>query len=259
MSHPTWSPDLYQQFRKAREQPARDLQAMLPAQPYQRVVDLGCGSGEGTLRLAQRFSQARVLGLDASAEMLRRAPVAPNLHFEQRNILDLEGHYDLIYSNAALQWLPDHPALLARLWAHLLPGGALAVQVPANHKHPSHRLISETAREFATELRGLKQFGPIYGHSPALTPAEYAETLDSLGAGEMSVLARVYPVTLRGAEGVLDWVRGTALRPYLSHLSAADAQRFTQRYLEKLREAFPEKRAFYAFTRILFVALRPEQ
>ena len=69
--------------------------------------------------------------------MLRRAPVAPNLHFEQRNILDLEGHYDLIYSNAALQWLPDHPALLARLWAHLLPGGALEVQVPANPSTPA--------------------------------------------------------------------------------------------------------------------------
>ena len=177
----TWNPDQYHQFKDARSAPARDLQALIPERPYTRVVDLGCGSGEQTAQLARRFLQAEVLGLDSSAEMLAKATVQlPNLRFEQGDIQELSGDFDLLYSNAALQWLPDHPALLTRLWAHLNPGGVLAVQVPANHDHASHRLLTETANEFEAELGGFTRFGTAHGASPVLTPAAYAELLDRL-------------------------------------------------------------------------------
>ena len=255
----TWNPDQYHRFKDARSAPARDLQAMIPQEPYREIVDLGCGTGEQTAQLATRFPAARVLGVDSSPEMLARAREhsVPNLRFEEGNILDLDGEFDLIYSNAALQWLPDHAALLARLWASLRPGGVLAVQVPANHDHASHRLLSETADEFSAELGGFTRFGPAHGSSPVLTPAAYAETLDVLGAGEITAISKVYPVVLSGAAGLLDWTRGTALVPYLSRLDGADARRFEATYLQKLTHAFPGERVFYAFTRVLFVAQRP--
>lgn len=256
----TWNPDQYHRFNEARSAPARDLQAMVPQQAYGEIVDLGCGTGEQAAGLAARFPTARVLGLDSSPEMLARARDhrLPNLRFEEGSILDLDGEYDLIYSNAALQWLPDHPGLLARLWANLRPGGVLAVQVPANHDHASHRLLSATADDFRTELGGFTRFGPAHGASPVLTPATYAETLDALGAADITALSRVYPVVLDGAAGLLDWTRGTALVPYLSRLDAETGRRFEAAYLRRLTDAFPGGRVYYAFTRVLFAARRPD-
>ncbi|MDV6375237.1 methyltransferase domain-containing protein [Deinococcus arenicola] len=260
----TWNPDQYHRFKNARSAPAHDLQAMILERAYGDIVDLGCGTGEQAAQLAARFPAARVLGLDSSPEMLARAAEhsvskgsAPNLHFEQGSILDLRGDFDLIYSNAALQWLPDHPALLAQLWTHLRPGGVLAVQVPANHDHASHRLLSETADSFRAELGGYTRFGTVHGSSPVLTPAAYAETLDGLGATEITAISKVYPVVLDGAAGLLDWTRGTALVPYLSRLGEEDGRRFEAAYLTRLTNAFPGERMYYAFTRILFVAHKP--
>jgi len=254
----TWNPDQYHQHREARSAPVRDLLALLPDLPYRDIVDLGCGTGEHTRTLAGRFPGARVLGLDSSAEMLAQADASglPRLRFERGDILEFAGEFDLIFSNAALQWLPDHPALLARLWERLRPGGAFAVQVPANHDHDSHRLLTETANEFQAELGGFTRFGTAQGASPVLTPAEYAEQLDGLGAAEVTALSKVYPVVLPGAEGVLSWTRGTALVPYLSRLGAEDAERFTAAYLARLRERWPGGRVYYAFTRVLFTARR---
>lgn len=252
----TWNPDQYHLFKEARSAPARDLQAMIPDRDYRSIIDLGCGTGEQTLQLAQRFPQAQVTGLDSSAEMLSKAGAhaASNLKFTQGNITDLTGQYDLIYSNAALQWPPDHPALLAQIWAHLNPGGFLAVQVPSNHDHASHRLLTETANEFADELGGFTRFGTAHGFSPVLTPATYAEVLDSLGAANVTAISKVYPVVLSGAEGLIEWTKGTALVPYLSRLGETDAQRFLDTYLSKLKQVFPGERVYYAFTRVLFTA-----
>ncbi|PNY82536.1 methyltransferase domain-containing protein [Deinococcus koreensis] len=252
----TWNPEQYHRFQAARSAPARDLQAMIPEQPYRQIIDLGCGTGEQTVELARRFPEALVIGLDSSAEMLAgaRAQLAPTLSFVQDDILNLGGEYDLIYSNAALQWLPHHPALLSRLWGHLNPGGVLAVQVPANHDHASHRLLSDTAAEFTAELGGFSRFGTAQGASPVLTPARYAELLDALGAGEITALSKVYPVVLPGAEGLIEWTRGTALVPYLSKLGEADQRRFLDAYRARLRGEFPGERVYYAFTRVLFVA-----
>ncbi|WP_135228527.1 methyltransferase domain-containing protein [Deinococcus fonticola] len=255
----TWNPEQYDLFKEARSAPARDLQCLIPERDYRRIVDLGCGTGEQTRQLAGCFPQAQVTGLDSSAEMLAKAATqtAPNLTFTQGDIARLSEPYDLIYSNAALQWLPDHPALLAQLWTHLNPGGLLAVQVPANHDHASHRLLTETANEFSDELGGFTRFGTAHGFLPVLTPAAYAERLDSLGAVKITAISKVYPVVLRGAEGLIEWTKGTALVPYLSGLGDTDGQRFLNTYLSKLKEVFPGERVYYAFTRVLFTAEKP--
>ena len=255
----TWNPDQYHLFKEARSAPARDLQALIPDRPYQTIIDLGCGTGEQTRQLAERFPHAQVTGLDSSAEMLAKAAAhtAPNLGFTRGDITGLTGQYDLIYSNAALQWLPDHPALLAQIWTHLNPGGFLAVQVPANHDHASHRLLTETANEFRDELGGFTRFGTAHGTSPVLTPAAYAEVLDGLGTAKVTAISKVYPVVLSGAEGLIEWTKGTALVPYLSRLGQADTQRFLDAYLGKLKRVFPGERVYYAFTRVLFTAEKP--
>ena len=255
----TWNPDQYHLFKEARSAPARDLQALIPERDYRQIIDLGCGTGEQTLELAQRFGQAEVLGLDSSAEMLAKAAAhqAPSLRFQQGDIAALDGQFDLIYSNAALQWLPDHRALLAHLWGHLRVGGVLAVQVPANHDHATHRLLTETAGEFSAELGGFTRFGTAQGTSPVLTPAEYAETLDALDAANITAISKVYPVVVGGAEGLIEWTKGTALVPYLSKLDKTDGERFLAAYLGKLKAIFPTQRVYYAFTRNLFVAEKP--
>lgn len=252
----TWNPDQYHLFKEARSAPARDLQGMIPEREYRQIIDLGCGTGEQTAQLAARFAGAQVMGLDSSAEMLAKAGAhqAANLRFVPGDIAALQGEYDLIYSNAALQWLPDHPRLVANLWAHLNPGGVLAVQVPANHDHASHRLLTETANEFEAELGGFTRFGTAHGHSPVLTPAGYAEVLDSLGAANITAISKVYPVVLSGAEGIIEWTKGTALVPYLSRLDESQGQRFLNSYLGRLKQVFPGERVYYAFTRVLFVA-----
>ncbi|ADV67457.1 methyltransferase domain-containing protein [Deinococcus maricopensis] len=254
-----WNPDQYHRFRDARDAPARDLLQLLPEAPYRAIIDLGCGTGDHTATLAQQHPDAQVTGLDSSAEMLERARThhQPNLHFTLGAIQALHGTYDLIFSNAALQWLPDHAALLAGLWTHLRPGGTLAVQVPSNHSHDSHRLLGETADDFREALGGFTRFGPVQGASPVLTPARYAELLDTLGAANVTALEKVYPVVLPGAEGVLDWVRGTALVPYLSRLDEATGAAFLEAYRARLRARWPGDRVYYAFTRVLFVAQKP--
>ncbi|WP_221089044.1 methyltransferase domain-containing protein [Deinococcus aquaedulcis] len=256
-----WNPDLYDQFKAARSAPVQDLHALIPDRPYRWVVDLGCGTGEHTQALARRFPDAEVTGLDSSPEMLARAAAhdAPNVRFVPGNIAALSGSFDLIHANASLQWLPDHPALLPRLWSHLNPGGVLAVQVPANHDHPSHRLLSETAADFAAALGGYTRFGTAHGASPVLSPAAYAEHLDALGAQDITALSKVYPVVLDGAEGLIAWTRGTALVPYLSRLDDATGARFLAAYRARLQAAYPGERLYYAFTRVLFVASKPAE
>lgn len=252
----TWNPDQYHQFKEARSAPARDLQAMIPDQAFQSIVDLGCGTGEQTLQLAQRFSKATVLGIDSSTEMLAQAKAqkAHNLEFQKGDITLLDGQFDLIYSNAALQWIPDHTKLLGQLWQSLKLSGWLVVQIPSNHNHASHRLLGETADEFKAELGGYSRFGTAQGASPVLDVATYAELLDALGGQNITAINKVYPVVLDGAEGLIEWTRGTALVPYLSRLSEDVKPHFEACYLEKLKAEFPGRRLFYAFTRILFVA-----
>src|SRR5438270_8854867 len=142
-----WNPEQYDRFRDERSQPFFDLMALVEARPAMRVVDLGCGAGELTQLLHQTLKAGETLGLDSSAAMLAKsqALAGNGLRFEQRDIGEFaaEGEFDLVFSNAALHWLPCHESLLARLTAALKAGGQLAVQVPANNDHPTHVVAAE--------------------------------------------------------------------------------------------------------------------
>lgn len=242
-----WDPQCYNRFQSERAAPFEDLLALLRTRPGMRVVDLGCGPGSLTARLAEALPESDVLGIDSSAEMLARAEPRPGLRFELLPIEDLTGTYDLVFSHAAVQWLNDHEALIPHLWSLVAPGGQLAVQMPSNHSHPTHRSILATAAEepFRTALGGFSRAFPVLG------VRRYAELLFTCGATAQVVYEKVYPHVLEDAAAMVQWVRGTAMVPYLERLDPGLQQAFLERCLERVRRDFPGSPVFYGFNRIL--------
>ncbi len=222
------------------------------------MLDLGCGPGELTAVLHERLGAAETLGLDRSAAMLERsaAHARPGLRFEQGDLGRVGGPgddrpWEVVFSSAALHWVDDHPALLARLTRSVAPGGQLAVQVPANFDHPSHRTADDVAAEapFREALAGWTR------GSPVLDPREYAEVLHRLGWARQHVRLVVYAHLLAGPEAVVDWVRGTLLTAFEERLGPALYARFVERYRQLLLERLRADRPYlYGFKRILFWA-----
>ena len=251
-----WNPERYHQFQQERSQPFVDLLQLVQRREGLRVIDLGCGTGELTRRLADALPGSDVLGLDSSPEMLAKAAqqARPGLRFERGTIETVEGAWDLIFSNAALHWVEHHAALIPRLFSLLHPGGQVVVQVPSNFSHPSHTLIVETIREepFAKAMGGWVRSAPV------LSIEEYAQLLYGQGAVDITVFEKVYPHVLQDADAMADWTSGTALVPYFERLPQALHEPFMVRYRERLRQRFPTSPVFYAFRRTLFATIRPE-
>jgi len=249
-----WNPAQYDRFKAERAQPFHDLLALCAPIPGGRAVDLGCGTGELTALLHARLAARETLGLDSSGSMLAKARPAPGLRFERGDIASFEGGpFELVFSNAALQWLPDHRALIPRVAALVAPGGQLAVQVPANHDHPSHLL----AHALAGEPPFREALGGYVREAPVLAVERYAELLFGLGFVEQQVRLQIYGHVLAGREEVVEWVRGTLLTDYQKRLSPDLFERYVEIYRERLTGALPDARPyFYAFKRILFWARR---
>lgn len=251
----TWNPDQYGRFRGERSQPFFDLMALVQPRPGMRVVDLGCGPGELTKELHVHLDARETIGIDNSPAMLAKAAAyaGNGLRFEDGDIgaFSGDGAFDLVFSNAALHWVPDHPALLARLTAALKEGGQLAVQVPDNDAHPSHATAVAVARE--------EPFRAILGghtrQSPVLAPERYAALLHRLGYQQQTVRLQVYAHELESREAVVEWVRGSVLTDYERRMPADLWPRFLERYRERLMPQLEDTRPFfYPFRRILFRA-----
>jgi trans-aconitate 2-methyltransferase len=250
-----WNPDLYHQFERERALPFDDLLRLVEMRPGMAVLDLGCGTGELTRRLADALPGSDVLGIDSSPQMLRKAAaqVRPGLRFEPGLIEAIAGQWDLVFSHAAIQWVDDHPALIPRLLGLVRPGGQLVVQLPSNHDSFAHRAIYETAREapFREALSGWTR------QSPVLPLDQYAELLYAHGGRDLIVFEKVYPHVLADAAAVCEWTRGTALLPYLERLPQSLHAPFLARYTERLQTRWPTGPVFYGFRRILFAAKLP--
>ena len=245
-----WDPALYARFAAERAQPFFDLLALVEPAPELRVADLGCGTGELTARLHGALAAARTVGVDRSPAMRAGAGELAGVELVAGDLADWapDGPLDLVFSNAALHWVDDHPALLARLAGWLAPGGQLAVQVPANHAHPSQTVALEVAAEapFAEALGGWVR------RSPVLDERAYAERLEALGFAEQHVAARIYRHHLPDRRAVVDWVRGTTLTVYRERLPAELAARFEAVYAERLLERLEDATPYpFFFRRIL--------
>jgi trans-aconitate 2-methyltransferase len=251
-----WDPECYHKFRDERFAPFVDLMDLVKVREGLKVIDLGCGTGELTRRLADALPDSEIVGIDNSPQMLAKArdQERPGLRFELAAIEDLRGEaeWDLVFSHAALHWVEDHPTLIPRMLALVKPGGQLAVQMPSNHGHTTHRLITQIAGEapFRTALGGWVR------QSTLLTIDQYAEILYANGGRELTVFEKVYPHVLDDADALADWTSGTALVPYFERLPEDARDAFMQTYRERLRVLYPSRPLFYGFRRTLFAATR---
>jgi trans-aconitate 2-methyltransferase len=233
-----WDPNQYARFNTERSRPFFDLVGQIGAETPTTVVDLGCGSGELTATLAERWPAARVTGIDSSPEMISQAGrnAGRRVSFRLAEAADFEATgVDVLVSNALLQWVPGHLELLSRWAAELNPGGWLAFQVPDNFSAPSHRLMRELAESpaWAGKLAG------VLRHADAVHPVDdYLLRLSATGL-RTTGWQTSYLHLLPGPDPVLEWVRGTGLRPVLAALSETDAADFERDYAERLRMAYP--------------------
>lgn len=238
MTSPTWDPAQYARFAAPRSRPFHDLLAQVGAQRPATVVDVGCGPGTLTVDLARRWPDARVRGFDSSAEMIARAPTGAGVEFTVAPAEEFDATgVDVVVSNAVLQWVPGHRDLLRRWASQLAPGSWLAFQVPSNFDAPSHVLMRELAGSPPWRHR---LAGVLRGTGSVASPAEYLDLL--AGAGLLAeVWQSEYQHVLAGPDPVLEWVRGTGLRPVLQALDADGSAQFEREYAALLREAYPER------------------
>jgi len=253
-----WDPGQYLRFCDQRSRPFSELTAQIRAEHPGLVVDLGCGPGQLTAELARRWPEAEVRGLDSSAEMIEaagRLDAGPRLGFSLGDLRDWrpEGPVDVIVSNAVLQWVPGHEALLPG-WARALsPGGWLAFQVPANFGAPSHVLM----REVAESDRWRPLLAGVTLNRQSADPAAYVDLLSRAGC-VVNAWETTYLHVLPGQDPVLEWCKGSGLRPVLAALAPDQAAEFLAEYGARLREAYPPRPygTVLPFRRVFVVAQR---
>lgn len=241
-----WSPDQYEKFKSERQQPFHDLVALIEKRPRMRIVDLGCGTGELTRELHATLDASETVGIDDSETMLLKAGSfgGEMLHFQKDSIeaFVTDQPYDLIFSNAALHWVPDHERLLVRLTNFLATDGQLAIQMPANDDHPSHVIAARVARDFGVEPR------PDF----VLPPERYSELLHRLGYKRQHVRLQVYGHLLPSTADVVEWVRGALLTHYEAAMPPDRFAHFVTAYREQLLAALGDEHPFfYTYKRIL--------
>lgn len=254
-----WDPEEYGRYAGERARPFAELLARVAADRPETVVDLGCGTGELTATLSGRWPAAQVLGIDSSPEMLARANALarpPALRFAPADIAGWEPEtpVDVLVSNAALQWLPDHPALLRRLLAAVAPGGWFAFQVPGNFDEPSHALL----RGLAAGSRWSRWLAGTTDLPKVLSPESYLDLLSAAG-WSADVWESTYLHVLTGPDPVLHWLRAAGLRPVLAALPTPERPVFEAEFGAALRAAYPDRagRTLLPFRRIFAVARRP--
>jgi len=252
----TWNPEQYHKFKADRLAPFNDLFSLLKIRAGLSVLDLGCGTGELARMLAEKLPDCHVTGVDSSPEMLAKAKTfrSARVDFKLGTVDSFAGEWDLLFSHAVFHWVDDHAALIPRLWQHIKPGGQLAVQIPANHRHPSHTCIIAAAGEAPFK----EALGGWLRHSPVLEIDQYAQLLHRCGTTDFTVMEKVYPTWLPDAASIAEWTRGTTLLPYFERLPQELHEPFLQRYRDLLTEALPADPILFTFRRILFTAVKPE-
>jgi trans-aconitate 2-methyltransferase len=254
-----WDVALYRKFEKERVRAATDLIARVPTRSLKRVVDLGCGPGASTHLLATRFPEADVIGLDSSEPMLTSARARlPKIRFEKRDIGAWRPTLapDIIFANSSLQWLPEHHELTPRLYSLLADGGSLAVQMPDNRQEPSHALMRMVAADgpWVDRLLPIAKTRAVIG-----AYSDYYRWLRPLGA-RLDIWQTTYVHSLNGLGELVDWFRGSGLRPFLNALDEREREQFIARYMDELAAAYPAEpdgRVLFLYPRLFIVATKP--
>jgi trans-aconitate 2-methyltransferase len=249
-----WDAGQYLRFAGERTRPAVDLVARIELEAPRQIVDLGCGPGNSTAILRARWPDAEITGIDTSADMLAQARRDhPGIAFEQGDIARWQPALpcDLVFSNAAVQWVGDHERLIPRLLDGVARGGCLAVQMPRNHDFATHALMRQVAAEgpWAPRLTGARD------PSPVKTPEAYYDLLATRAS--VTIWETNYIQIMPNIAAIIDWLRGTGLGPFLARLDADEQKRFLDRYAALLTEAYPERsdgRIVLPYPRLFFIA-----
>ncbi len=251
-----WNAEQYLKFEDERTRAARDLLAQIPLAQPKYVVDIGCGPGNSTELLAQRWPQTKILGIDTSSAMLRQARERlPQYTFVEANI----SHWsppagaDVLFANAVFQWVPDHIKHLQRLVTKLPEGGVLAVQMPDNLDEPSHILMREVAKLEPFKAQLVKA---AEARDALPEPREYYDALKSL-CSHIDIWHTVYNHVLADAAAVVEWVKGTGLRPFLDPLEFGERKKFLEDYQTRIAAAYPPQKDGKVLLRFprLFIAV----
>ena len=253
-----WDARQYLRFEDDRTRPSRDLLAQVPLREPRRVVDLGCGPGNSTELLIERYPGAEVIGLDSSPDMLRQARERlPRGTFMQADlaIWSPEQRTDLLFANAVLHWVPEHPAVLQRLLRALPEGGVLAVQMPDNTDEPALALMREVGRKgpWAASLAAANA-----ARDDLPTVGAYYDLLKP-GCTRVDIWHTVYNHVMAGPQAIVEWFKGSALRPFLSALDPAMCDDFLAAYLEEIKQHYRARRdgrVLLPFPRVFIVAVR---
>lgn len=249
---PTWDDAQYLKFADARTRPAAELLARVPTPAPERVVDLGCGPGNSTGLLTARWPFAEIIGVDHSEAMLAHARATlPQLRFVLSDLRAFrpDGAVSVLFANASLHWVPDHAALLPALLDQLAPNGSLAFQMPDNFQEPSHRLMRELILHYLPDLSAVKTHPPIES-------ASFYYDLLAPRARHVDIWQTRYEQVVPDAAAIVEWVKGTGLRPYLEALAPEQRALFEDEYTREIARAYPTRadgRRLFSFPRLFVV------
>jgi trans-aconitate 2-methyltransferase len=249
-----WNPETYNQFKSIRYRPFFDLMELISSDGLTNAVDIGCGTGEQTKILSEKFDAANFLGIDPSPEMLSKSKEleTSNLSFESSAVEHFiashtKGNWDLIFSNAALQWSDNHELLFTQLISLLSDKGQFAVQMPVQKENLLNKILLGLVEEkpFSDFLHGWKR------ESPLLSIDQYAQIMFENGLNNIQIIQKVYPIIADSPENLFDFISGSALIPYLERLSETQQQLFVTEFKIRIQQAFKCFPAIYAFKRLL--------
>lgn len=248
-----WNPDKYLMFKKQRTQPAIDLANRLRELDPETIADIGCGPGNSTAVLRSVFPNAHIVGIDSSESMIKKAKVTyPDMDFKVCEAREIDGKYDLLFSNACLQWIEDHESLIPYLMSRLNARGALAVQIPMNRNEPLFRAIAEVAADPKWDFSNV-----VFEKNDALSPEAYFEILSKC-SDSFAIWETAYYHVMPSRESMLDWVRSTRLRPYLDALDEEGKAEFEREIMEKAEKFYPftsTGEVIFRFRRLFFTAV----
>lgn len=250
----SWDDKQYLKFGEERTRPARELLARVPVEKPQRVIDLGCGPGNSTELLSDRFPFAELTGVDNAQAMLARARRdLPTVEFVEADVATYRPPpVDLLFANAVFQWLPDHQTLISALFESVRPDGVFAFQVPCNFDEPSHRLMRELAGPWAERTRTL------FSRPHVEKPTFYYDCLAPF-ARHVDIWQTTYEHVLDDAQAIVEWVKGTGLRPYLDAVGDEQQSGYLAAYTAAIDQAYPARsdgKRLFSFPRLFVVALR---
>ena len=254
---PEWNSEQYLKFINQRTQPAIDLVQRIEIKNPQKVLDIGCGPGNSTKVLKNVFPKAHILGIDSSEDMIKKArETYPDIEFKFMDITDesqnLE-NIDIIFSNACLQWIPNHREFIPKIFSKLSKGGVLAVQIPLNSQEKLFKIMRETVNEDKWNFSSMS-----VEPNTTLKCEEYFDILSSL-TDNFNIWETVYYHNMPSINAMVEWIKGTRLRPYLNALNSIDAKKLIDEISEKASRVYAKQEngeIIFKFRRFFFTATR---